>query len=361
MQKKKILNFYKNKNILITGHTGFKGSWLSAWLSLFNANLYGLSEKNNYNDLHYKLLNISFCKQYFFNISNKKKLLNVIKKINPKVVFHLAAQPLVINSYEKPYDTFISNTLGLLNLLDCLKSLNKECVVVVITSDKVYLNNDNKKKFIETDTLGGIDPYSASKACGELIFKSYFDSFLKNSKIKISIARAGNVIGGGDWSKNRIIPDAFKSWNNFKPLKIRNPHSTRPWQHVLDPLSGYIILGYILNKNKKINGEAFNFGPNYKTDVNVSKLIKMLGNNYKYSKVKIIKTKVNSKHESKFLGLNCTKAKKLLKWNSSLNFTKTILWTREWYFNYDKNKKNIKNITFSQINEFMKSSNIFND
>lgn len=356
----KFIKFYKNKKVLITGHTGFKGSWLSAWLNKLECKLYGLSLNKKNNADHYKILNIKYIKEFFFDIGNTKLVSDLISSIKPDIIFHMAAQPLVMESYHDPLRTFKTNTFGVLNVLDAIKKNKTKIYVVIVTSDKVYLNNDFQKFFKESDILGGSDPYSLSKAISENIIKNYYDNFLNNSNIKIAVGRAGNVIGGGDWSKNRILPDAFKSWNLKKSLLIRNPKSTRPWQHVLDPLSGYILLAYKLSYIKEINGEAFNFGPNFKNEINVLELIKNIGRNYHFSKIKL-KNKGNKLHESKFLALNCQKAKKLLNWKSTVNFKTNIKWTSEWYLNYYHNKKLAKKNTYSQINEFMKKTKVFND
>lgn len=357
---KKFIQFYKNKKVLITGHTGFKGSWLSAWLKMLNCKLYGLSLNKKNNSDHYKILNIKYVKEYFIDIANTKLVSDVISKIKPHIIFHMAAQPLVMDSYDDPIRTYKTNTLGVLNVLDAVKKINSKIYLIIITSDKVYMNNDYKKSFRENDILGGFDPYSLSKALSEKIIKNYFDNFLNNSKIKLAVGRAGNVIGGGDWSKNRILPDAFKSWNLNKALLIRNPKSTRPWQHVLDPLSGYILLAYKLSYIEEINGEAFNFGPNLKSEIDVLELIKKIGKNYHFSKIKL-ENKGNKLHESKFLALNCNKAKKLLNWKSTVDFKTNTQWTTEWYLNYYQNKKLAIKNTYSQIDEFMKKTKVFND
>ena len=353
----KNLNIYKNKKIIITGHTGFKGSWLSLWLNYLGAKVYGISDKILTNPSNFKINSKNIFKEsYFFDIKNQYKLKSVIKEIKPDFIFHLAAQALVKKSYHDPHSTFISNSIGTLNLLNSLKNIKskKKCSIILITSDKSYKNREIKKGYVEEDLLGGHDPYSASKACAELIIKSYIESFFKkNNQFRIGIARAGNVIGGGDWSDDRLIPDLFRAYKKNSPLIIRNPNSTRPWQHVLEALNGYMILGQKLYTNKKLHGHAFNFGPKNRSSISVIKLIKMLNEELKNIKWKIVKSK--GKYESKLLMLNSKKALNHLNWQCVLKTDETIKFVVEWYKNF-YSKKAIKMSKFSiqQIEEYTK-------
>lgn len=346
-------NVFKNKKIIVTGHTGFKGSWLTLWLVKLGAKVTGIS-KNNFKEQelfrNYKNKNLSHLK---LNIHNVKKLKKIIIRIKPDFVFHLAAQALVKISYEKPEDTYFSNSVGTLNLLESLRNLNKNCSVVLITSDKVYRNFEIKRGYSENDILGGDDPYSASKACAELIINSHIKSYFKNKKVKISVARAGNVIGGGDWSAFRLVPDCMKAWRKNKSISIRNPRSTRPWQHVLDALNGYLKLAFYLNKNKKFHGQCFNFGPNDKSSKTVIDLVREINKNWRNTKWKINKKSQKSK-ETNLLKLNSRKSKKLLNWQCVLSFSETIKIVVDWYKNHKDKKININDFSFKQIDEYEK-------
>ena len=237
-----INKIYKNKKIVVTGHTGFKGSWLCFWLYLSGADIYGISKSIPTNPSLFKILNIKklIKKDYRINVKDNKKLKNLIEKIEPEIIFHLAAQALVKKSYKETLETFLTNTVGTLNILDIIYNCKKKINLVLITSDKVYKNINTKKKYIESDKIGGDDPYSSSKGAADIIANSYQLLFKKKGH-KIVIARAGNVIGGGDWADDRIISDCFKSWKSNTSVKIRSPNSTRPWQHVLEPISGYLL------------------------------------------------------------------------------------------------------------------------
>ena len=344
------LKSFKNKKILITGHTGFKGSWLSLWLKNLGAEVMGVSLDIPTQPSHFKLANLDKkIKNKFIDITNLKKLKKVFLTFKPDFVFHLAAQSLVKKSYKKPELTFYTNAIGTLNVMECLRDLKNNCIAIIITSDKSYKNLEIKRGYREEDILGGIDPYSASKASAELIIQTYFKSYLINKKnIRIGVARAGNVIGGGDWSENRLIPDCMKSWSKNKKVIIRSPNATRPWQHVLDALYGYIILSLSLKKNKKLNGHAFNFGPslnnNYRV-IDVLKLVKKLWNKAFW---KIIKNK--KEHESNLLRLNSSKAKLILKWKCNLSFKETVQFATEWYRFFYLKKKNMYNFSVKQIN-----------
>ena len=347
--------FY-NKKILITGHTGFKGSWLTAFLSSYDCKIYGISKDVPTKPSHHELLKIKNLKSFKLDITNLKLLKKIIYKIQPDYIFHLAAQSLVKTSYRDPSMTFNTNSLGTLNVLETLRYLKKKCSVVLITSDKSYKNLEIKRGYKETDLIGGNDPYSASKGCAELIIQSYIDSyFKKNNKIFIAVGRAGNVIGGGDWSKDRLIPDCFKSWSKNKVSVIRNPYSTRPWQHVVEVIYGYVLLATKLSKNKKLHGQIFNFGPSYKKNYKVIELLKFFKLDWNKCKWKIKKLKTNQK-ESVLLKLNSSKANKILKWKTTLSLKESLIYTLYWYKNYYLKKSKI--ITFEQINNYKKK--IFN-
>lgn len=344
---------FADSNILITGHTGFKGSWLSAWLKLLGANLIGVSDKICTSPSHYNSISGIFDKNFFEDIRDLEILKNIIQENKPEYIFHLAAQPLVLDSYQDPHATFTTNTLGTINLLESLRTYSKECNVVIITSDKSYENLELERGYHEEDKIGGIDPYSGSKGAAELAIKSYFHSFFKDHSVKLAIARAGNVIGGGDWSDGRIVPDAIKAWQESRPLIIRNPHSTRPWQHVLEPIYGYLLLAQFLKEKKPINGHAFNFGPNSNQSFSVEEVSKILNEFLPDFSWKIDYENNDMLYESKLLALDSSKAKEHLGWFPTLNFKDTLMLTSLWYKNfYSSKQENIFDFTTSQIKDY---------
>ncbi len=351
-------NKFKNKKIIVTGHTGFKGSWLTYWLLSFGAKVIGISKDIPTKPSNYEALNLKKkCIDLRLDITNLKNIKKLILNKKPDYIFHLAAQSLVNKSYNFPVETFKTNSMGTLNILESLRSLKKKCTVVIITSDKSYKNIEIERGYKEDDILGGDDPYSASKGSAEIIIQSYLKSyFQKQNKILIGIARAGNVIGGGDWSENRLIPDCMKSWSKNKRVIIRNPKSTRPWQHVLEALGGYLIFAVKLNSNKKLHGQIFNFGPSSYKEHEVIKLVKYIKKFWNKFEWKIV-SKKNTFHESKLLKLNCNKAKKILKWKSVLNFNEMIGMVTKWYKCFYTNKKEIEKLSTVQIKTYQKILN----
>ncbi len=355
MKKKNKLNFkkkFKNKKIIITGHTGFKGSWLTLWLQMYGAKIVGISKDIPTKPSHFDVLGLkNKIVDKRIDLTNLKKLKKLFIKTRPDFVFHLAAQAIVKKSYLKPAETWKSNLIGTLNVLESLKSLNKKCTVVIITSDKVYKNIETDRGYKETDLLGGFDPYSASKGSAELLINSYVKSYFekKNSKILLGIARAGNVIGGGDWSQDRLIPDCMRSWSKSKKVFLRNPNSTRPWQHVLEVLAGYITLATKLRDNNKLHGEAFNFGPAIYHKYRVIDVVKTMKKNWKNVSWK--KNKKNIKHykESNLLKLNSKKSNTILNWKCILSFNQTTKLVLSWYKSYYSNAKNAKKTSLQQL------------
>ena len=357
---KKIKKFYKKKKILILGHTGFKGSWLTLVLSQFDATLYGISLGTTSIPSNYNVSKIGTkIKDYRIDIRDLKKLRKKINSINPDIIFNLAAQSLVRESFKNPFNTWSTNLLGSLNLLEILKNrkTKKKITLVLITSDKCYKNINKSQGYKENDILGGHEPYGASKASVEILFHSYFQSFFKNDKnIVMTTARAGNVIGGGDWSKDRIIPDLVKNYKKKNKLLIRYPNSTRPWQHVLDPIFGYIYLAYMLNKNRsKINGESFNFGPSIRKNFTVKFLLNRIKNYIPELKWKVSKNKKDYT-EAGLLNLNSKKTLKLIRWKNIIDFDQSIFLTAEWYKAYFE-KKDMQKKSIDQINNYMKKLN----
>ena len=252
----KNLKIFKNARVVVTGHTGFKGSWLTAWLNELGSKVMGISLNPHTSPSHFKVSKIGKnIKDVRLDIRNRKRLEKKIINFKPNFIFHLAAQAIVGESYKNPYLTWETNVFGTLNILESARKLKNKCSIVIITSDKCYFNKEIHYGYKETDTLGGKDPYSGSKASAEILIQSHINSFFKgNSKIRIATARAGNVIGGGDWAKNRIIPDCVRSWSKNRKAGLRNPKSTRPWQHVLEAVGGYLCLALNLVQNKKIHG-----------------------------------------------------------------------------------------------------------
>lgn len=258
------MNSYKNKTVLVTGHTGFKGSWLSAWLTSLGANVVGLSVDIPCSPSNFEVSKIDgIVEDHRVDVRDAKRVKDIVNMTQPDFVFHLAAQALVRPSYTNPLDTLTTNAIGSANVLDALRFLDKSVVAVMITSDKAYDNVEWVWGYRETDRLGGKDPYSASKGMAELAIRTYVDSFFNSpdSNVRVGITRAGNVIGGGDWAVDRIVPDCMTAWSQNKIVDIRSPDATRPWQHVLEPLSGYLLLGSQLYGSSDLHGEAYNFGP----------------------------------------------------------------------------------------------------
>ena len=347
-------SIYKNKKVLITGSTGFKGSWLAYILYVLGAKVIGSSLKPDIDSVVFRSLKIEKkIKQYYVDINDYKKLNKIILKENPEIIFHLAAQSIVSDSIDNPLNTIETNILGSANVLSSFKNSNSK-VLVYCTSDKCYQNNEWIWGYRENDIMGGKDPYSASKACAEIIFNSYNKTFfIKNNKQKLATVRAGNVIGGGDFKKDRLIPDIIKSLYANKTLKIKNPKSIRPWQHVLEPLSGYLLVGKkLLSSKKNYEIPNWNFGPNVDRFYTVKYILNEIQklNNLKF---KIIYLNFNkTKYESKYLLLNSDKAKLELGWKPKLDIKQTIKMTLDWYNEYYKNKKNIENFTQNQIINF---------
>ena len=352
MEKYNLVKIFKNKKVLITGHTGFKGSWLSLWLNISGAKVYGIS--NNYKSTETNIKNFRLkknVKNFNIDIRNFVKLNKIITKIKPDFIFHFAAQSLVGNSFKNPVYNFETNFNGTLNLLEVLRLSKFKCISIIITSDKSYKNLEIKRGYTENDILGGDDPYSASKASAEFVINSYFKSFLKNKKnLRIAICRAGNVIGGGDWSNDRLIPDIMRSIFNNKKVKLRNQSSTRPWQHVLDVLNGYLILASKLKKNNKLNGQSFNFGPPIKSNYTVLAIVREMKKNWN-----LLEWVFSNRtyHESTLLKLNSSKSLKYLNWKNKLDFKELIKLVTDWYKYFYENK-NIYDFSIKQIRNFEK-------
>ena len=348
-----IKNFYKNKKILVTGATGFKGAWLCSWLLKLKARVYSTGYNPNQNkNLFYKLRLHKKTNLKIFDIRNLDKLDAFIKKIKPSIIFHLAAQPLILKSYEDPYLTFTVNFLGSTNIMECSRKYSFIKSVILVTTDKVYESSGKTIGFKETDLLGGIDPYSASKSSTELMIRAYRESFFKNKKILgVSSVRAGNVIGGGDWSKNRLIPDSIRSSIKNQKIILRNPSFNRPWQFVLEPLKGYLILAKKQFENPKKYSGAWNFGNKSKSVVTVSQIVEYIINFWGSGRLE--KLSKNNVYEQQNLQLNSSKAIKLLKWKPTYNIKQSVKVTTQWYYDVLKEKKSPSFVTNQQIQDYM--------
>lgn len=348
-------SFYKDKKIFITGHTGFKGSWLIACLHLLGAKVKGFALPPEYeNGLYHLLQPLNIVETVLNDIRNKQQLQEEIESYRPDLIFHLAAQPLVRRSYQIPAETFEVNVVGTANLLEAISKLSYKCSVVVITTDKVYENKEQNILYSEEDRLGGYDPYSASKACTELVVSSFRNSFFNIAKYDehhkaIASARAGNVIGGGDWSKDRIIPDIVRALQNGQTIDVRSPQSVRPWQHVMEPLSGYLLLGQLIDEKPSLFSQSYNFGPLPKDHLTVKEVVETSIQVWGSGQWNDCSSSDNL-HEAGLLQLNIDKAQKELNWHPKLDARKTIEWTMDWYKQPPEKKIDS---TFQQIKDYL--------
>lgn len=351
---------YKNKKVFVTGHTGFKGTWLSIWLQSLGAQVKGYSLNPESDESLFESVKSKLeCESVISDIRDKEKLQSEILNFKPDFIFHLAAKALVRYSYSFPLETFETNISGTANLLNSLIKLENECKVIIVTTDKVYENKEWIYPYRENDELGGYDPYSASKACAEIVTSSFRNSFFNLNKFEthrksISTARAGNVIGGGDYSEDRIIPDLIKSFKTNSKVKIRNPESVRPWQHVLDPLSGYLLLGCRMNTDPKSFSDAYNFGPSIESNLTVLQLVEIALSLWRSGSFEISENK-NEPHEASQLRLDISKSMIRLgwnpKWDSHKAVEKTILWYKN---NLDKSIPDFE-MCLNDIDNYQKS------
>jgi len=350
-------DFWKKKRVLVTGHTGFKGSWLSIWLLELGAQVIGYAlppytSKDNFvvSNLSSKVTDIRG------DIRDYIKLKAVFDEYNPEIVFHLAAQPLVRESYKNPLETYQINVMGTVNILECIRTSESTKIGVMITSDKCYENKEQVWGYRENDELGGYDPYSSSKGCSEVVIKSWRNSFMNPLNYaaqgkSIASVRAGNVIGGGDWSKDRIVPDCIRAIEENQDIKLRNPKAIRPWQHVLDPLGGYLLLAEKLESYPTEFCEAWNFGPTFDSIITVKELAEKIVRTYGQGTV-VSEPNRNTFHESKLLTLDISKATRRLGWYPKLDIEKTTKLTVDWYKNYKK--VNVYDLCKNQINNYMR-------
>jgi len=346
-------NVYSGKKVLVTGNTGFKGSWLAQWLLQLGAKVYGLSKDVPTQPSLFETLELGKKGDTTFaDIRDLERVAQAVATCKPDFVFHLAAQSIVSSSYTDPVTTFSTNVLGTVHLLEALRKSGHNCTAVLITSDKCYDNVEWTWGYRENDRLGGKDPYSGSKGAAELAIKSYYHSYFKpGSPLRLASARAGNVIGGGDWAQNRLVPDCFRAWSQGHAVQIRNPDSTRPWQHVLEPISGYLRLGEILSKKPHINGESYNFGPHAHQNHSALELLQELQKHWNFGAPKEVYSIVKSDtfHEAALLKLNCDKALNELRWEPTLNFADAAKLTSEWYDHFYRSRESIIDCTEMQI------------
>jgi CDP-glucose 4,6-dehydratase len=356
-----LMSAYKNRNVFITGHTGFKGSWLSLWLSKMGANVFGYSLQPESTPNNYTVSAVGnlLYGETIADIRDKKTLKKAIKKANPDFVFHFAAQPLVRESYSCPVETFETNVIGSLNVLEGLRELGKSCSIIMVTSDKCYENSGQIWGYRESDPLGGYDPYSASKAAAEIAVSSYRQSFFSKEKLndnraKVATVRAGNVIGGGDWAKDRIIPDAVKALSKGETVLVRNPSAVRPWQHVLEPLSGYLMLAAKMSENK--NPEfcsAWNFGPFCSCECTVSDLVDLFCKEWGCANWNHISLS-DAPYEASVLRLSIDKAIHKLNWSPRWDLCEGIKKTAAWYKEYySDDAKSMQDTCFADIDAYM--------
>lgn len=344
---------FSGKKVFVTGNTGFKGSWLTLWLKQLGAHVYGYSSREKTQPSMFEDLRIEkSITQFYGDIAERKSLFDALKIVKPDFIFHLAAQSLVSVSYLNPLETFKTNSLGTATLLDVMVELDFNSVAVMITSDKCYENDERMAGYLEDDRLGGHDPYSASKAAAEIFLSAYIRSFFgEGSKQIIGIARAGNVIGGGDWNTNRIVVDCAKAWLQSEKVYIRNPEATRPWQHVLEPLSGYLRLAQKLSESQELHGEAFNFGPKESNVYTVNEIVSRLGKHWGYEDVANHLEISGNKtmHEASLLSLNCEKAAKKLSWSPRLEIDECLKLVSDWYIQFGRNPDKLFELTLEQI------------
>ncbi|MBM5782418.1 MAG: CDP-glucose 4,6-dehydratase [Pelagibacterales bacterium] len=348
-------NFYKDKKVFLTGHTGFKGSWLALWLEQMGAKVVGYALDAEAESL-FKLAEVekTMEKSIIADIRDEEKIKAALKESKAEILIHMAAQPLVRKSYFDPKETYETNVIGTLNVFEAARKSGSIKAILNITTDKCYENKEIDYAYKEDDHLGGYDPYSSSKACAEILTSSYRRSFFEKEGIFLASARAGNVIGGGDFSYDRIIPDIFRSIKFGREVELRAPKAIRPWQHVLEPLFGYLLLIKKLYENGEKYATSYNFGPDNDKEVNVENLTKSLIKNLEVGSYKIAIDA--TLHEAGILKLDNSKAKTDLGWKPSLTFDETISYSASWYSNYLTKKRNTRDFTITQINQFLSLS-----
>lgn len=348
------LKHFKDRRVLITGHTGFKGSWLALMLTRAGAKVTGIALPSESSPSHFALLNLAAeINSRECDIRDIAKLDSEIRTAQPEVVFHLAAQAFVRRSYLDPHTTFSTNVLGSANVLECVSQNSSVQTVVFVTSDKCYKNKEQRHGYVEGDELGGIDPYSQSKAGAELVFAGYYAAkFNRQGSTRVASARAGNVIGGGDWSPDRLIPDCVRALESDRAIEIRNPRATRPWQHVLEPLSGYVRLAVALEEGSADSGSCWNFGPPETAIHDVHEVADFVATAWGRTNAVRVEKDSGTMHESQLLQLNSSKAHERLKWSTRWNFGETMTRTTSWYTNL-RDGKNALDLTLGDISAYL--------
>jgi CDP-glucose 4,6-dehydratase len=345
---------YAGRRVLVTGHTGFKGSWFALWLKQLGADVAGYSIGLPTDPANFSILGLDrHVRHYLGDIRDRGALAAAIDEYRPDIIFHLAAQALVQKSYVDPVTTFETNTMGMVNVLECIRTRPWIKAAVLITSDKAYRNDEWCWGYRETDALGGHDPYSGSKSCAELVAHSYFHSFLRNCPTQVATTRAGNVIGGGDWAEGRIVPDSIKAWAQGEAVTLRSPNATRPWQHVLEPLSGYLWLGArLLAGQDGLNGEAFNFGPDANVNQTVAQLLDAMSARWPGVRWQAQEGIPTGGREANLLKLSCDKALFHLGWHAVLRYDETVAMTIDWYRNWHEGRIDMYEYECEQIAEY---------
>jgi CDP-glucose 4,6-dehydratase len=353
------LSLFGGVRVLVTGHTGFKGSWLSLWLSKLGAHVHGVSLGLPTEPSHFSAAELGTqLIDHRLDIRDGSALKALVEKVQPNFVFHMAAQALVRRSYVDPVDTWKTNTLGTINVLEALRALHHPCVAVFITSDKCYDNVEWEWGYRETDAIGGPDPYSSSKGAAELAIRSYVRSFFPHDGLlRIGVGRAGNVIGGGDWAEDRVVPDCMRAWSRSEMVSLRNPIATRPWQHVLEPLSGYLTLAMALKENAALHGEPFNFGPPAQQNHSVGELVSAMSQHWNQVRWEDVSNQYGGPYESGLLKLNCDKALQHLRWRAVWDFAATVRETALWYRQYyEQPSQSIADFSLEQIEDYVKAA-----
>ncbi len=342
--------FFRDKKVLVTGHTGFKGSWLILWLHVLGAKVTGVALEPEEKSLFNQASCGEFCDSKILDVRNTQAIGKVVNELTPDVVFHLAAQPLVRYSYEHPIETYETNVIGTANvMLHCAKLKNR-CSVVSVTTDKVYENREWHYPYRECDALGGYDPYSSSKACAEIVTASFRRSFCENEEVGIATARAGNVIGGGDWAVDRIVPDIARAIGDGNPVQVRNPAAIRPWQLVLESLYGYLLLGMKLYENPRQYADAWNFGPDSSDRISVKELVEIAIDQWGSGAFEC--PELQQPHEAKLLMLDNSKAVRELGWKPTYDSSTAIRKTIDWYCRFQQNSSISRELCIEQIEEF---------
>jgi CDP-glucose 4,6-dehydratase len=355
-------NTYQNKRILVTGHTGFKGAWLSTWLLELGAEVHGLANGIPTQPSLYEVLGLSKrLRHHHADVRDFDLVKKIVDSVRPDFIFHLAAQSIVKKSLESPLDTLTTNLLGHAHLLEAVRQLGQPCTLVMVTSDKCYENREQKQGYTEADPLGSDDPYGASKAAAEIVVRAWQRSFFasQNSPVRLATARAGNVIGGGDWAEGRIVPDCIRAWSVGEAVRLRMPHATRPWQHVLEPISGYLRLGQLLTERPELSGEAFNFGPRASHHRTVKYILESLATHWPIAEGSQSFTveSLPTFKETTLLHLNCQKAAALLGWKPVLRLEEAVKLTGEWnQAFYQSPSSDMMDTTLRQLDFFIKTA-----